>query len=73
MKLDALDTRGGVLDRVGDDGALRILSISTAVGSDGRGFRFLATSSGVLEEADAGRTRAVQDCGLVSDDLVILL
>ena len=72
MKLDALDTRGGILDRIGDVGALRILPISTAVGSDGRGFRFLATNSGFLVEADAGRTRAVQDCGLVSDDLVIL-
>lgn len=72
MKLDTLDTRGGVFDRIGDEGALRILPISTAVGSDGRGFRFLAINSGVLGEADAGRTRAEQDCGLVSVDLVIV-
>jgi len=61
MKLDALDTRGGVLDRTGDEGALWILPISTAAGSDGRGFRFLATNSGVLGDADAERTRATQD------------
>lgn len=72
MKLDALDTHGGVLDRIGDEGALRILPISIVAGSDGRGFRFLATNSGVLGEGDAERTRAVQDCGLVWDVLVIL-
>lgn len=72
MKLDALDTHGGFLGRIGDEGALRILPISIAAGSDGRGIRFLATNSGVLGEADAEGKRAVQDCGLVRDVLVIL-